>query len=222
MPCLRYASTSTVFRMWNYKPFWIFFQLFPTSVSLHPSLVNVHIQHPPEADVQIHQVARVQPGQRPAATEGAHSVQQRSQPSNGHEQKNEHSTGHPHTNGNGNGHTGSHNRLNGHVGRCFQETVDGQVLYEVIKMHYINCHHCMIHLVHSNPPQALKPVVKMLFYHKDHYVLIPLTFFVSKRKWACGYDLCCVLDFWALTTLVISCFISSSVKACENVFRWQR
>uniref|UniRef100_A0A6Q2XS89 Latent-transforming growth factor beta-binding protein 1 n=1 Tax=Esox lucius TaxID=8010 RepID=A0A6Q2XS89_ESOLU len=46
--------------------------------SLHPSLVNVHIQHPPEAEVQIHQVARVKPGQRPTTAEGAHSVQQRS------------------------------------------------------------------------------------------------------------------------------------------------
>uniref|UniRef100_A0A7N6BT80 Latent transforming growth factor beta binding protein 2 n=1 Tax=Anabas testudineus TaxID=64144 RepID=A0A7N6BT80_ANATE len=95
-------------------------------VSLHPSLVNVHIQHPPEAEVQIHQVARVQPGQRPATTEGAHSVQQRSQPTNGHELTDEHSTRHPHTNGNGNGHGRLPNHHNGHVGRCFQETVDGQ------------------------------------------------------------------------------------------------
>uniref|UniRef100_A0A4W6EV42 Latent transforming growth factor beta binding protein 2 n=1 Tax=Lates calcarifer TaxID=8187 RepID=A0A4W6EV42_LATCA len=95
-------------------------------VSLHPSLVNVHIQHPPEAEVQIHQVARVQPGQRPATTDGAHSVQQRSQPGNGHESTSEHSSRHSHTNGNGNGHARPHNRQNGHVGRCFQETVDGQ------------------------------------------------------------------------------------------------
>ncbi|GLD62481.1 latent-transforming growth factor beta-binding protein 2 isoform X2 [Lates japonicus] len=95
-------------------------------VSLHPSLVNVHIQHPPEAEVQIHQVARVQPGQRPTTTDGAHSVQQRSQPGNGHESTSEHSSRHSHTNGNGNGHVRPHNRQNGHVGRCFQETVDGQ------------------------------------------------------------------------------------------------
>ncbi|XP_053700845.1 latent-transforming growth factor beta-binding protein 2 isoform X1 [Synchiropus splendidus] len=82
--------------------------------SLHPSLVNVHIQHPPETEVQIHQVARVQPGQRTPTTDGAHSVQQRSQPGNGHE----HST--RRTNGN------EHHRQNGHVGRCFQDTVDGQ------------------------------------------------------------------------------------------------
>ncbi|XP_005453328.1 latent-transforming growth factor beta-binding protein 2 isoform X1 [Oreochromis niloticus] len=94
--------------------------------SLHPSLVNVHIQHPPEADVQIHQVARVQPGQRPATTEGAHSVQQRSQPGNGHEYSSEHSSRHPHANGNGHGHATTHIRQNGNVGRCFQETVDGQ------------------------------------------------------------------------------------------------
>ncbi|KAL7380810.1 hypothetical protein ABVT39_024441 [Epinephelus coioides] len=97
-------------------------------VSLHPSLVNVHIQHPPDAEVQIHQVARVQPGQRPATTDGAHSVQQRSQPGNGHEPTNEQSSRQPHTsgNGNGNGHTRSQNRQNGHIGRCFQETFDGQ------------------------------------------------------------------------------------------------
>ncbi|XP_023273034.1 latent-transforming growth factor beta-binding protein 2 [Seriola lalandi dorsalis] len=95
-------------------------------VSLHPSLVNVHIQHPPEAEVQVHQVARVQPGQRPAITEGAHSVQQRSQPGNGHDPTIEHSSRHSHTNGNWNGHARPHNRQNGHVGRCFQETVDGQ------------------------------------------------------------------------------------------------
>uniref|UniRef100_A0A8P4FWM1 Latent transforming growth factor beta binding protein 2 n=1 Tax=Dicentrarchus labrax TaxID=13489 RepID=A0A8P4FWM1_DICLA len=97
-------------------------------VSLHPSLVNVHIQHPPEAEVHVHQVARVQPGQRPATTEGAHSVQQRSQPGNGHEHTNEHNGRHPHNNGNGNGngYTRPHHHQNGHVGRCFQETVDGQ------------------------------------------------------------------------------------------------
>uniref|UniRef100_A0A3Q0RLU4 Latent-transforming growth factor beta-binding protein 2 n=1 Tax=Amphilophus citrinellus TaxID=61819 RepID=A0A3Q0RLU4_AMPCI len=105
--------------------------------SLHPSLVNVHIQHPPEADVQIHQVARVQPGQRPATTEGAHSVQQRSQPGNGHEHSSEHSSKHSH----GNGHATTHIRQNGHVGRCFQETVDGQVLCYVIKAPCVDCYH---------------------------------------------------------------------------------
>lgn len=32
--------------------------------SVNPSLVKVHIQHPPEASVQVHQVARVKPGAR--------------------------------------------------------------------------------------------------------------------------------------------------------------
>uniref|UniRef100_A0A8C5E213 Latent-transforming growth factor beta-binding protein 2 n=1 Tax=Gouania willdenowi TaxID=441366 RepID=A0A8C5E213_GOUWI len=94
--------------------------------SLHPSLVNVHIQHPPEAEVQIHQVARVQPGQRPGSTEGAHSVQQRSQPGNGHEHTIEHGNRQAQGNGNGNSHSTTHTHQNGHVGRCFQETVDGQ------------------------------------------------------------------------------------------------
>nr|XP_015825102.2 latent-transforming growth factor beta-binding protein 1 isoform X1 [Nothobranchius furzeri] len=109
-------------------------------VSLHPSLVNVHIKHPPEAEVHIHQVARVQPGQRPATTEGAHSVQQRSQPGNGHEHtglRHEHTgNGHhynsehngrlPHSYDHQNGYATTPFRHSGHVGRCFQETVDGQ------------------------------------------------------------------------------------------------
>ncbi|KAL0969139.1 hypothetical protein UPYG_G00223040 [Umbra pygmaea] len=101
--------------------------------SLHPSLVNVHIQHPPEAEVQIHQVARVKPGQRPTTAEGAHSVQQRSQPGNGNGHRHADETGHGHDNEHGNGHKENgdvhsrpHTWQNGYVGRCFQETVDGQ------------------------------------------------------------------------------------------------
>uniref|UniRef100_A0AAY4C0V1 Latent-transforming growth factor beta-binding protein 1 n=1 Tax=Denticeps clupeoides TaxID=299321 RepID=A0AAY4C0V1_9TELE len=44
--------------------------------SLHPSLVNVHIQHPPETEVQVHQVARVKPGHT-GQNHSSHSVQQR-------------------------------------------------------------------------------------------------------------------------------------------------
>uniref|UniRef100_A0A3P9IX91 Latent-transforming growth factor beta-binding protein 1 n=1 Tax=Oryzias latipes TaxID=8090 RepID=A0A3P9IX91_ORYLA len=95
-------------------------------VSLHPSLVNVHIQHPPEAEVQVHQVARVQPGQRLANTEGVHSVQQRSQPGNGHEHPSEHGSRQFPSSGHENGHARTHSRQNEIVGRCFQETVDGQ------------------------------------------------------------------------------------------------
>ncbi|XP_072545252.1 latent-transforming growth factor beta-binding protein 2-like [Salminus brasiliensis] len=95
--------------------------------SMLPSLVNVHVQHPPEAEVQIHQVARVKPGQPP---DGAHSVQQRSQPGNGHTNGNVNGNEHysVHVNGQNNGHSHQrpHNRLNGYVGRCFQETVDGK------------------------------------------------------------------------------------------------
>ncbi|XP_060735308.1 latent-transforming growth factor beta-binding protein 2-like [Tachysurus vachellii] len=95
--------------------------------SLLPSLVKVHVQHPPEAEVQIHQVARVKPGQ---TAETGHSVQQRSQPGNNHingngngnRQNSVHSTGQNH----GQNHHRPNTRLNGHVGRCFQETVDGK------------------------------------------------------------------------------------------------
>lgn len=99
-----------------------------SQVSLHPSLVNVHIQHPPEAEVHIHQVARVQHGQRPAITEGAHSVQQRSQPGNGHEHTKEQNGRLTLSNGHSNGHSTTPILQNGNIGRCFQETVDGQVL----------------------------------------------------------------------------------------------
>ncbi|XP_076017741.1 latent-transforming growth factor beta-binding protein 2-like isoform X2 [Genypterus blacodes] len=97
-------------------------------VSLHPSLVNVHIDHPPEAEVQVHQVARVQHGQRQATTEGAHSVQQRSQPGSEHyhETANDNNNGPPRGSGNSHSHVTPPNRHNGHVGRCFQETIDGQ------------------------------------------------------------------------------------------------
>ncbi|XP_062379524.1 latent-transforming growth factor beta-binding protein 2-like [Sardina pilchardus] len=96
----------------------------------HLSMVNVHIQHPPEAEVQVHQVARVKPGQNAqnqnqSRDGSSHSVQQRSQPAHA----NDHHLNNGHGNGNGNGRTNPTrpiNRQNGHVGRCFQETVDGQ------------------------------------------------------------------------------------------------
>nr|XP_015205835.1 PREDICTED: latent-transforming growth factor beta-binding protein 2 isoform X1 [Lepisosteus oculatus] len=98
--------------------------------SMHPSLVNVHIQHPPEAEVQIHQVARVKPDQVSPGSEqnsingwqSVRSVQQRSQAGDGHGSSRQHGS----TSGNGDVHSRLHNRLNGHVGRCFQETIDGQ------------------------------------------------------------------------------------------------
>ncbi|XP_041121166.1 latent-transforming growth factor beta-binding protein 2-like isoform X1 [Polyodon spathula] len=102
--------------------------------SIYPSLVNVHIQHPPEAGVEVHQVAHVKPGQVPPRTQENSveeqqpvlSVQQMSQLANG----NGHSEDHSHTNGNSigneNGHSRPQNRLNGYIGRCFQETIDGQ------------------------------------------------------------------------------------------------
>lgn len=135
-------------------------------VSLHPSLVNVHIQHPPEADVQIHQVARVQPGQRPATTEGAHSVQQRSQPGNGHEHTSEHSSRHPHANGNGHGHATTHIRQNGNVGRCFQETVDGQVPCTLLsQLKSIHIKYCGL---------GVETTGAQSFSHSCHYIVTSL------------------------------------------------
>ncbi|XP_069772203.1 latent-transforming growth factor beta-binding protein 2-like [Narcine bancroftii] len=92
-------------------------------VVMHPSLVNIHVNHPPEATVQIHQVARVKTPPADSSPSSAkkilknspgqqsiHSVQQRSQ---------------PHAGGNNNGQALPHRRPLT-VGRCFQETSDGQ------------------------------------------------------------------------------------------------
>ncbi|XP_062900141.1 latent-transforming growth factor beta-binding protein 2-like isoform X1 [Mobula hypostoma] len=88
-------------------------------VVMHPSLVNIHVNHPPEATVQIHQVARVKTPPDSSAKENiknsldqhsVHSVQQRSQPN---------------ASGKNNGQSQQHRRPMT-VGRCFQETVDGQ------------------------------------------------------------------------------------------------
>ncbi|XP_078090470.1 latent-transforming growth factor beta-binding protein 2-like isoform X2 [Mustelus asterias] len=88
-------------------------------VLMLPSLVNIHVNHPPEATVQIHQVARVKTApdastmnsiKNSQGQQSAHSVQQRSQFN---------------ANGNINGQSQSQHRpMN--VGRCFQETADGQ------------------------------------------------------------------------------------------------
>ncbi|XP_066523108.1 latent-transforming growth factor beta-binding protein 2-like [Hoplias malabaricus] len=91
--------------------------------SMHPALVTVHVQHPPEAEVQIHQVARVKPGQ---TADGVHSVQQRSQPGNSHTVSTGNSNGQYTVHSSEHSHQKPHHRLNGYVGRCFQETVDGQ------------------------------------------------------------------------------------------------
>ncbi|XP_038630226.1 latent-transforming growth factor beta-binding protein 2-like [Scyliorhinus canicula] len=88
-------------------------------VLMLPSLVNIHVNHPPEATVQIHQVARVKNAPDASTTnsikisqgqQSAHSVQQRSQlnaDGNINEQPQP-----------------QHRPMN--VGRCFQETADGQ------------------------------------------------------------------------------------------------
>lgn len=156
------------FKFWHCKLSTMLCKLWISSspVSLHPSLVNVHIQHPPEADVQIHQVARVQPGQRPATTEGAHSVQQRSQPGNGHEHASEHSSRHPHANGNGHGHATTHIRQNGNVGRCFQETVDGQVPCTLLsQLKSIHIKYCGL---------GVETTGAQSFSHSCHYIVTSL------------------------------------------------
>eukprot|EP00062_Callorhinchus_milii_P022262 gi/632979900/ref/XP_007906730.1/ PREDICTED: latent-transforming growth factor beta-binding protein 2-like [Callorhinchus milii] len=90
-------------------------------VVMLPSLVNIHVNHPPEASVQIHQVARVKNAPHSSDQnsiessqdqESVRSVQQRSQPNDA---------------GKENGQTRQQLQPTvSSVGRCFQETVDGQ------------------------------------------------------------------------------------------------
>ncbi|XP_055496106.1 latent-transforming growth factor beta-binding protein 2-like isoform X2 [Leucoraja erinacea] len=88
-------------------------------VVMHPSLVNIHVNHPPEATVQIHQVARVKtpPDSSPKKNIknsleqlSVHSVQQRSQPNNSESHSRQPQV----------------HRRPMTMGRCFQETADGQ------------------------------------------------------------------------------------------------
>ncbi|XP_067894762.1 latent-transforming growth factor beta-binding protein 2-like isoform X2 [Heterodontus francisci] len=90
-------------------------------VVMLPSLVNIHVNHPPEATVQIHQVARVKNAPDSSTKnsikssqdqQSIHSVQQRSQ-LNANGNINEQTRPQP-----------QHRPVN--VGRCFQETADGQ------------------------------------------------------------------------------------------------
>uniref|UniRef100_A0A8C0JEB2 Latent transforming growth factor beta binding protein 2 n=1 Tax=Chelonoidis abingdonii TaxID=106734 RepID=A0A8C0JEB2_CHEAB len=88
--------------------------------SLNPSLVNVHIKHPPEATVQIHQVARVR-GDLGQSEENSVEAVLLSQLSTGPQ--------HSYSNGNSNSITtesGQQQRPPELMGRCFRETLHGQ------------------------------------------------------------------------------------------------
>uniref|UniRef100_U3J6C1 Latent transforming growth factor beta binding protein 2 n=1 Tax=Anas platyrhynchos platyrhynchos TaxID=8840 RepID=U3J6C1_ANAPP len=88
--------------------------------SLNPSLVNVHINHPPEATVQIHQVARVR-GDSEVSEENSVEAVLVPQPPAG--------PWHTYTNANGNSiatEGGRQQRPPGLLGRCFREALHGQ------------------------------------------------------------------------------------------------
>lgn len=92
--------------------------------SLHPSLVNVHVVHPPEATVQIHQVARVK-GKQDNTTNGQNTIESvqskdsRSQPSNGNSYMDENSI---------TSDDGQRIQQQAHdtVGRCYEELINGK------------------------------------------------------------------------------------------------
>uniref|UniRef100_A0A8C9LDU8 Latent-transforming growth factor beta-binding protein 1 n=1 Tax=Pavo cristatus TaxID=9049 RepID=A0A8C9LDU8_PAVCR len=89
--------------------------------SLNPSLVNVHINHPPEATVQIHQVARVRGDSEVSEENSVEAVlvpQMATVP------------WYTYSNGNGNNiatEGGQQKRPPGLLGRCFREALHGQV-----------------------------------------------------------------------------------------------
>uniref|UniRef100_A0A674J4E0 Latent-transforming growth factor beta-binding protein 2 n=1 Tax=Terrapene triunguis TaxID=2587831 RepID=A0A674J4E0_9SAUR len=88
--------------------------------SLNPSLVNVHIKHPPEATVQIHQVARVR-GDSGQSEENSVEALLLSQLPTGPQ--------YSYSNGNSNSITtesGQQQRPPELMGRCFRETLHGQ------------------------------------------------------------------------------------------------
>uniref|UniRef100_A0A8C3Q1V5 Latent-transforming growth factor beta-binding protein 1 n=1 Tax=Chrysolophus pictus TaxID=9089 RepID=A0A8C3Q1V5_CHRPC len=88
--------------------------------SLNPSLVNVHINHPPEATVQIHQVARVRGDSEVSEENSVEAVlvpQMAAVP------------WYTYSNGNGNSiatEGGQQQRSPGLLGRCFREALHGQ------------------------------------------------------------------------------------------------
>ncbi|XP_019344239.1 latent-transforming growth factor beta-binding protein 2 isoform X6 [Alligator mississippiensis] len=88
--------------------------------SLNPSLVNVHINHPPEATVQIHQVARVRSDSEQSEENSVEAVPMSQLPTG---------TQYSYSNGNGNSITTESGQQQGPqeiMGRCFQEAINGQ------------------------------------------------------------------------------------------------
>uniref|UniRef100_A0A8C8SQE6 Latent-transforming growth factor beta-binding protein 2 n=1 Tax=Pelusios castaneus TaxID=367368 RepID=A0A8C8SQE6_9SAUR len=91
-----------------------------TLSSLNPSLVNVHINHPPEATVQIHQVARVRGDSGQSEENSVEAVLVSQLPA---------SPRYSFSNGNSNSITtesGQQQRPQELMGRCFRETLHGQ------------------------------------------------------------------------------------------------
>uniref|UniRef100_A0A8C8SU46 Latent-transforming growth factor beta-binding protein 1 n=1 Tax=Pelusios castaneus TaxID=367368 RepID=A0A8C8SU46_9SAUR len=92
----------------------------PSQASLNPSLVNVHINHPPEATVQIHQVARVRGDSGQSEENSVEAVLVSQLPA---------SPRYSFSNGNSNSITtesGQQQRPQELMGRCFRETLHGQ------------------------------------------------------------------------------------------------
>lgn len=89
-------------------------------VSVNPSLVNVHINHPPEATVQIHQVARVKSDSEQSEENSVETVLISHLPSG--PQYNDNATSNSIVAG-----SNQQQRPQGLIGRCYLEAVRGKV-----------------------------------------------------------------------------------------------
>uniref|UniRef100_A0A8C6YC68 Latent-transforming growth factor beta-binding protein 2 n=1 Tax=Naja naja TaxID=35670 RepID=A0A8C6YC68_NAJNA len=86
--------------------------------SIYPSLVNVHINHPPEATVQIHQVARVKSDSEQSEENSVENLQIPQFPVASHYNNN--------TTPNNNVESNQQQRSQGFLGKCYLETVHGK------------------------------------------------------------------------------------------------
>ncbi|XP_060543387.1 latent-transforming growth factor beta-binding protein 2 [Pantherophis guttatus] len=88
--------------------------------SIYPSLVNVHIKHPPEATVQIHQVARVKSDSEQSEENSVESVQIPQLPVASHSNNNATPSSNVVTESN------QQQMSQGFMGKCYLETVHGK------------------------------------------------------------------------------------------------
>lgn len=116
------------------------------SASIYPSLVNVHVNHPPEATVQIHQVARVKSDSEQSEENSVESVQIPQLPVASHYNNN------VTPNNNVVIESNQQQRSQGFMGKCYLESVHGKVrnnsVFLVLYEHKVlpRCSRCSFNL----------------------------------------------------------------------------